>query len=278
MAGLVIDPAAINAKLDYILAQLSAINKRLNSHDERIARLEKFQEEKKVRAATTPTAATVAFSHPRLPVQALEGDMAIDAASQASANANLVAASVGANAVQRYVPPHWRDRARTSSPSPTPMTHTLIHSSVVMAYDNNDAALLALSLQPKAVGVDYVDMSKVLTPTADVLHLLHLRLPRPWRGAPQGPRGSCHDPDQGEGRHGQRRRGGAPRPLRHGQHPRATRHGRRRGIRVCQAHRHALQPHHAEPLAMATARGQAVLEGWSSVMASGARPGAHAVL
>ncbi|CAD6269333.1 unnamed protein product [Miscanthus lutarioriparius] len=88
--------------------------------------------------------------------------MAIDAASHASANANLVAASVGANAVQRYVPPHWRDRARTSSPSPTPMTHTLIHNSVVMAYDNNDAALLALSLQPKAVGVDYVDKSKAL--------------------------------------------------------------------------------------------------------------------
>ncbi|XP_066358415.1 probable pyridoxal 5'-phosphate synthase subunit PDX1.2 [Miscanthus floridulus] len=162
MAGLVIDPAAINAKLDYILAQLSTINKRLNSHDERIARLEKFQEEKKVRAAATPTAATVAFSHPRLPVQALEGDMAIDAASQTSANANLVAASVGANAVQRYVPPHWRDRARTSSPSPTPTTHTLIHSSVVTAYDNNDAALLAPSLQPKAVGVDYVDKSKAL--------------------------------------------------------------------------------------------------------------------
>ena len=31
MAGLVIDPAAINAKLDYILAQLSTINKRLNT-------------------------------------------------------------------------------------------------------------------------------------------------------------------------------------------------------------------------------------------------------
>ena len=30
--------------------------------------------------------------------------------------------------------------------------------------------------------------------------------------------------------------------------------------------------------AIATARGQAVLEGWSSVMASGARPGAHVVL
>ena len=88
MAGLVIDPAAINAKLDYILAQLSTINKRLNSHDERIARLEKFQEEKKVRAAATPTAATVAANRPLVPVKALEGDMTIDAASQANVNDN----------------------------------------------------------------------------------------------------------------------------------------------------------------------------------------------
>ena len=73
MAGLVIDPAAINAKLDYILAQLSTINKRLNSHDERIARLEKFQQEKKVGLAATPTAAMIAVSHPLVHVKAHGG-------------------------------------------------------------------------------------------------------------------------------------------------------------------------------------------------------------
>jgi hypothetical protein len=66
--------------------------------------------------------------------------------------------------------------------------------------------------------------------------------------------------------------------LRHGRHRHATRHGRRRGLRLCLAHRRALQLRHAEPPAMATARGRAVLEGWSSVMAGGAGPRAHVVL
>jgi len=43
MAGPV-DPETDSAKLDRILAQLPTINKRLDSHDRRIARTEKFQE------------------------------------------------------------------------------------------------------------------------------------------------------------------------------------------------------------------------------------------
>ena len=38
-----IDPETDSAKLDRILAQLTTINKRLDSHDRRIARTEKFQ-------------------------------------------------------------------------------------------------------------------------------------------------------------------------------------------------------------------------------------------
>jgi hypothetical protein len=45
------------------------MNKRLNSHDKRNARLEKFQQEKKVGAAATPTAAIVAFSRSLVPVK-----------------------------------------------------------------------------------------------------------------------------------------------------------------------------------------------------------------
>jgi len=88
MTGPSIDLVAMDAKLDNILTQLSTMNKRLNSHDERIACLEKFQEEKKVGAAATPTAATVAANRPLVPVKALEGDMTIDAASQANVNDN----------------------------------------------------------------------------------------------------------------------------------------------------------------------------------------------
>jgi len=38
-----VDPETDSAKLDRILAQLTTINKRLDSHDRRIARTEKFQ-------------------------------------------------------------------------------------------------------------------------------------------------------------------------------------------------------------------------------------------
>ena len=76
MPGLHIYPVAMDAKLDRILAQISTMNKRLNSHDERIARMEKFQQDKKMGATATPTA-TVAFSRSLVPVKALEGDMAI---------------------------------------------------------------------------------------------------------------------------------------------------------------------------------------------------------
>jgi hypothetical protein len=96
MDGLDINPVAMDAKLDHILAQISTMNKRFNSHDEHIARLEKLQQDKKVGATATPTAtvtfnrslipvkattATVAFSRSLVPVKALEGDMAIDATS-----------------------------------------------------------------------------------------------------------------------------------------------------------------------------------------------------
>ena len=76
MPGLHIYPVAMDAKLDRILAQISTMNERLDSYDERIARLEKFQQDKKMGATATPTA-TVAFSRSLVPVKALEGDMAI---------------------------------------------------------------------------------------------------------------------------------------------------------------------------------------------------------
>ena len=112
MTGPSIDLVAMDAKLDNILTQLSTMNKRLNSHDERIARMEKFQQDKKMGATATPTA-TVAFSRSLVPVKALEGDMAVDA--QANANVNQVATLAG-GAVQRYVPPHRRARAKTPLP------------------------------------------------------------------------------------------------------------------------------------------------------------------
>jgi len=51
MTGPSIDPATlstISAKIDYALTQLSIINEKLDSHVERLARLEKFQQAKKV--------------------------------------------------------------------------------------------------------------------------------------------------------------------------------------------------------------------------------------
>ena len=51
MTGPSIDPATlstISAKIDYALTQLSIINEKLDSYEERIARLEKFQQAKKV--------------------------------------------------------------------------------------------------------------------------------------------------------------------------------------------------------------------------------------
>jgi len=51
MTGPSIDPATlstISAKIDYTLTQLSIINEKLDSHEERLARLEKFQQAKKV--------------------------------------------------------------------------------------------------------------------------------------------------------------------------------------------------------------------------------------
>lgn len=93
MVGLDINPVAMDAKLHRILAQISTMNKPLNSHDERIAHLQ----DKNVGAAATTTASMVAFNHPLIPVKAtatmvtfgrslvlvkaLEGDMAIDAAN-----------------------------------------------------------------------------------------------------------------------------------------------------------------------------------------------------
>ena len=40
MSGTTLDPAAMDAKLDRILGQLTTINNRLNSHDSRLARVE----------------------------------------------------------------------------------------------------------------------------------------------------------------------------------------------------------------------------------------------
>jgi len=40
MSGTPSDPAALDAKLDRILGQLTTINNRLNSHDTRLARME----------------------------------------------------------------------------------------------------------------------------------------------------------------------------------------------------------------------------------------------
>jgi hypothetical protein len=131
MAGLDINPVAMDAKLDRILAQISTMNKRLNSHDEHIARLEKLQQDKKVGATATPTAtvtfnrslipvkattSTVAFSRSLVPVKALEGDMAIDAASQDNVNDNQVAAPAG-GAVQRLTPPAKAQAAMTPAVS-----------------------------------------------------------------------------------------------------------------------------------------------------------------
>ena len=51
MTGPSVDPATlstISAKIDYALTQLSIINEKLDSHEERLARLEKFQQAKKV--------------------------------------------------------------------------------------------------------------------------------------------------------------------------------------------------------------------------------------
>ncbi|KAG2549468.1 hypothetical protein PVAP13_9KG250300 [Panicum virgatum] len=51
MTGPSIDPATlstISAKIDYALTQLSIINEKLDSHEERLTRLEKFQQAKKV--------------------------------------------------------------------------------------------------------------------------------------------------------------------------------------------------------------------------------------
>jgi len=51
MTGPSIDPATlstISAKIDYAITQLSIINEKLDSHEERLARLEKFQQAKKV--------------------------------------------------------------------------------------------------------------------------------------------------------------------------------------------------------------------------------------
>ena len=51
MTGPSIDPttlSTISAKIDYALKQLSIINEKLDSHEERLVRLEKFQQAKKV--------------------------------------------------------------------------------------------------------------------------------------------------------------------------------------------------------------------------------------
>ena len=65
MSGPSIDPATLStmsAKLDYALALLDTMNKQLDSNEVRIARLEKFQQEKKARAAAAPAAAMVAIN------------------------------------------------------------------------------------------------------------------------------------------------------------------------------------------------------------------------
>jgi len=65
MTGPSIDPATLStmsAKLDYALALLDTMNKQLDSNEVRIARLEKFQQEKKARAAAAPAAAMVTIN------------------------------------------------------------------------------------------------------------------------------------------------------------------------------------------------------------------------
>ena len=65
MTGPSIDLATLStmsAKLDYALALLDTMNKQLDSNEVRIARLEKFQQEKKARAAAAPAAAMVAIN------------------------------------------------------------------------------------------------------------------------------------------------------------------------------------------------------------------------
>ncbi|RZS10294.1 hypothetical protein BHM03_00041487 [Ensete ventricosum] len=73
-------------------------------------------------------------------------------------------------------------------------------------------------------------------------------------GPPPHPRGRCHDPHQGRGRHRQHHRGRPPRPFRHGRHPRPPQHGRRRGLHLRQAHRRSVRPCHADQAARQASR------------------------
>ena len=88
----------------------------------------------------------------------------------------------------------------------------------------------------EALEVDYIDESEVLTPADEAHHIDKWQFKVPFvcgatnlgRGAAADRRGRRDDPLEGRGRHGQRRRGGAPHPADHRRDP-AARVARRDG-------------------------------------------------
>ena len=91
----------------------------------------------------------------------------------------------------------------------------------------------------EALGVDYIDESEVLTPAdetqphrqARLQGAVRVRLPEPRRGAPADQRGRRDDPDQGRGRHRQRRLGRDAAALGAVRDPPPPGHARRRAVR-----------------------------------------------